>query len=225
LLLGLVLPFVSGDGVARDLRRRTHELLMTTTLPTWAYVWGRYLVGLLLSMGLALLLLAAILVLGLGLHQTMPNYPTPQVGALLALWGVLVVPITLLVSSMSFAFATLLPRHAQLVKIGTLACWFVAAIALPALPDQTNIPAWYTQWDPTGVVLSQVAVSQFHQALQQQLTGAVQSQSVLQVLVRLEQEVPDLGSWLAPHLIWAGLGVTLAVIAALSFNRFRHAFR
>src|SRR5579859_1570824 len=59
--LAIVLPFISADGVGRDLKRRAHELLMTTALPTWAYVWGRYLVVLLLSLGLAVALLAAIL--------------------------------------------------------------------------------------------------------------------------------------------------------------------
>jgi ABC-type transport system involved in multi-copper enzyme maturation permease subunit len=225
LLLGLLLPFVSGDGVARDLGRRTHELLMTTTVPTWAYVWGRYLVGLLLSLGLALLLLAAILGMGLELYLTAPDYPAPQVGALVALWGALVVPVTLLVSSISFAVATLLPRYAHLVKIGTLACWFLAAIALPAVPYQSAIPTWYVQWDPTGLALSKVAVSQFDQAVQQQLNAAVQSHSVSQLLVRLEQQMPDIGSWLAPHLIWAGLGLVLAMIAARSFKRFQGAFQ
>src|SRR5579884_2188755 len=60
LLLGMLLPFVNADGVTRDLQRRTHELLMTTALPGRAYVWGRYLVGLLISLGLAMLMLVAI---------------------------------------------------------------------------------------------------------------------------------------------------------------------
>jgi ABC-type transport system involved in multi-copper enzyme maturation permease subunit len=64
LLLVLLLPFVAADGVTRDLTRRTHELLMTTAVPSWAYVWGRYLTGLLMSLGLAVLLLAAILAYG-----------------------------------------------------------------------------------------------------------------------------------------------------------------
>jgi hypothetical protein len=163
--------------------------------------------------------------MGLELYLTAPDYPAPQVGALVALWGALVVPVTLLVSSISFAVATLLPRYAHLVKIGTLACWFLAAIALPAVPYQSAIPTWYVQWDPTGLALSKVAVSQFDQAVQQQLNAAVQSHSVSQLLVRLEQQMPDIGSWLAPHLIWAGLGLVLAMIAARSFKRFQGAFQ
>src|SRR5260221_7399011 len=64
MLLGLLLPFVNADGVTRDLHRHTHKLLMATALPTWAYVWGRYLAGLVMSLGLALLLLTSILGMG-----------------------------------------------------------------------------------------------------------------------------------------------------------------
>src|SRR5207244_2288730 len=64
-VLVLLLPFVTVDGVTRDLQRRTHELLLATALPTWAYVWGRYLMGLVMSLALALLFLVAILGMGL----------------------------------------------------------------------------------------------------------------------------------------------------------------
>src|SRR6266404_8688170 len=86
MLLGMLLPFVNADGVTRDLHRHTHELLLATALPTWAYVWGRYLTCLLLSLGLALLLLAAILVMGLFLHLTITDYPLPQIGNVMVIW-------------------------------------------------------------------------------------------------------------------------------------------
>src|SRR5215469_12860459 len=35
LVLVLLLPFVSADGVTRDVTRRTHELVVTTSVPTW----------------------------------------------------------------------------------------------------------------------------------------------------------------------------------------------
>src|SRR4051812_48757849 len=43
LVLGMLLPFIAVDGVARDFRRRAHEILMATRVPTWAYVVGRYI--------------------------------------------------------------------------------------------------------------------------------------------------------------------------------------
>lgn len=85
-VLALLLPFLTADGVTRDLSRRTHELLMTTALPIWAYVWGRYLAGLVMSLALALLLLASILGMGGFLHLTVADYPLPQIGAVLLLW-------------------------------------------------------------------------------------------------------------------------------------------
>jgi ABC-type transport system involved in multi-copper enzyme maturation permease subunit len=103
LLLGLLLPFVNADGVARDLQRRTHELVMTTVLPSWAYVWGRYLVGLLMSLGLAMLMLAAILGTGTIFHLTITDYPAPDIGNVLILWVGMVVSATILLSSVSFA--------------------------------------------------------------------------------------------------------------------------
>ena len=114
LLPGLLLPFVTADGVTLDLQRRTHELLMTTALPSRAYVWGRYLMGLLVSLGLALLLLVAILGMYLLLHLTVPTDPLPQVGAVLLLWVGMIVPATILLSSVSFALGTLLPRLSTL---------------------------------------------------------------------------------------------------------------
>jgi ABC-type transport system involved in multi-copper enzyme maturation permease subunit len=141
LLLGLLLPFVTADGVTRDLQRRTHELLMTTALPSRAYVWGRYLMGLLMSLGLALLQLFSILLMGLLLHLTITDYPAPELGNLLLLWVGMVVSATILLSSVSFALGTLFPRLSTLIKIGILLVWFVGAIMLPAgLGDQTAPP-------------------------------------------------------------------------------------
>ena len=58
-LLALLLPLLSSAGVAHDVKHRTHELLMTTPVPTWAYIIGRYLFYLLASVGLALILFVA----------------------------------------------------------------------------------------------------------------------------------------------------------------------
>ena len=90
---------------------------MTTALPSWAYVWGRYLVGLLMSLGLATLLLVGILGTGIVLHLTVAGYPAPVIGITLLLWVGMVVPATMLVSSLSFAVVTLFPRLCILVKI------------------------------------------------------------------------------------------------------------
>ncbi|HLV98522.1 MAG TPA: ABC transporter permease subunit [Ktedonobacterales bacterium] len=224
-LLALLLPFVAADSVTRDLQRRTHELLMTTALPTWAYVWGRYLIGLLVSLGLAVLLLFAILLMGLLLHLTVPNYPAPEIGNVLILWGGMVVPATILVSSVSFALGTLFPRLSLLIKIGMLVVWFVGAIMLPAgLGDQTAPPAWYSAWDPTSAATAKGMLFQNtidFQNLTANPTGAAQFQTAI---LTIENRLSDLGAWLAPHLILACLSLLLVVLAAFTFQRFRNTF-
>jgi ABC-type transport system involved in multi-copper enzyme maturation permease subunit len=216
-LLVLLLPFVTADGVSRDLSRRTHELLMTTALPTWAYVWGRYLIGLLMSLGLALLLLAAILGMGGLLHLTVPAYPLPQTGTVLLLWVGMVLPATVLVSSLGFALGTLLPRLTNLVKIVILLGWIVGGVILPKGLGNTTPPAWYVNWDPTSAVTALGMLPQYSLDLSR-ATSAAQFQ---QILLTIENKVPDIGTWFASHLLLAGFSLVLVLLAALAFKRSR----
>ena len=65
LIFGLILPFLVTDQVAHDYQERMHELLMTTAVSSRIYVLSRYLAALLISLGLAILLLAAQLLVNL----------------------------------------------------------------------------------------------------------------------------------------------------------------
>ena len=224
LLLGLLLPFVNADGVTRDLQRRTHELLMTTALPTWAYVWGRYLMGLLQSLGLALLLLASILGMGLLLHLTVTDYPLPPTGAVLLLWVGMVLPATVLLSSLSFALGTLLPRLANLVKIVILLGWFVGALIIPSGFNNTSPPVWYSTWDPTSAVTAIGMLPQYHVDFDNRSRTATSAAQFQNALLTVENTLHDIGAWFAPHLIVAGLSLLLVVLAACAFRRFRNTF-
>jgi ABC-type transport system involved in multi-copper enzyme maturation permease subunit len=229
LLLVLFLPFVNADGVTRDLQRPTHELLMTTPLPTWAYVWGRYLLGLLMSLGLAVLLLAALLGMGEVLHLTNPAYPSPQVGAVLLLWGGMVVPATVFVSSLSFALGTLFPRQSTLVKSGILVAWAVCAYVIPIMvyfPSGPNrLPTWYSAWDPTSALTGLVLFARYNADAQQLSSSVSNSAQLQQLLNTIANTVPASSPWLAPHVIEALLSVLLVVVAACAFRRFRTAFK
>ena len=216
LLLGVLLPFVSADGVTRDLHRRTHELLMTTPLSSWAYVWGRYLTGLLMSLGLAVLALVALLGMGWVLHASVPDYPAPEIGNLLTLWGSLVVPATVLISSLSFALATAFPRGSTVAKIVIMLGWFVGSLILPSEFTQTSLPTWYVAWDPTGAVTAMGTLSQYAFAPRPEMDTAQWQQ----LLLAAENKVPDVSAWLAPHVILAGLSILLVLASAFSFRRF-----
>jgi ABC-type transport system involved in multi-copper enzyme maturation permease subunit len=228
LLLGLLLPFINTEGVTRDLSRRTHELLMTTAMPSKAYVWGRYLIGLLMSLGLALLLLAAYLVLGVLWHLVNPAYPLPAVGGVLLLWVGMVVPATVLLSSLSFALGTVLPRQATLVKIAVLLGWFVGVLILPAIAGlsshQSSPPTWYIAWDPTSAATSFGTAPQYFSAVDSLIGSSTSTAQAQQMFIAIENRAPDVSSWLAPHLIEAGLSLLLVAAAAFAFRRFRNAF-
>jgi ABC-type transport system involved in multi-copper enzyme maturation permease subunit len=226
-LLGLLMPFVTADGVARDLHRRTHELVMTTALPTWAYVWGRYLAVLLMGLGLAVVMLVAILGEGVFLHFTVASYPVPDIGNVLILWGAMVVSATILLSSVSFALGTQFPRQSLLSKIGIVLAWFIGTFILPGamgMGRMTTPPAWYSAWDPTGVATAFAVISQFIAEFQNQtahLTSAAQAQHLV---LSLENTMPDLAGWFAPHLVLAGVSLLVVMLAVFGFQRFRNTF-
>ncbi len=225
-VLLLLLPFITADGVTRDLNRRTHELLMTTPLPKWAYIWGRYLMGLLVSLGLTLLLLAAILGIGVAQHAIMPDYPMPQVGAVLLLWGGMVVPATVLVSSLSFALGTLFSRRSTQVKVGILVAWIFGTVLLPDLVSRphTSLPAWYVDWDPTGRATAMGMSAPYDTAFNALSKTATNPAQLQHLLDALANKMPDISFWLMPHLIETGCSFLLVVLAALAFRRFRTAF-
>ncbi len=225
LLLLLVLPFVCVDGVALDLKRRSHELLMTTAIPSWAYVWGRFLMALLLGLGLAVEVLAAILVMGLAFHLSVGghNYPAPHIGPVLAFWAALVLPAIVLVSGVSFVLGTLLPRRAALVKIGVMVGWFILVLIINAREFWHRLPNWYVNWEPSGAFLSVAYDRVFASMVGTAGTGPTRSQALLQsIFDSTRYQLPDFWSWLGPHLIWAALGLALVALAAHSFKRFRN---
>ncbi|HEX4713652.1 MAG TPA: ABC transporter permease, partial [Ktedonobacteraceae bacterium] len=220
IILALLLPFVTADGVTRDLNRRTHELLMTTALPTWAYVWGRYLASLVMSLGLALLLLASILGMGWLLHLTVTDYPAPEIGNVLLLWVGMAVSATILVSSFGFALSTLLPRLSTLVKVVIMVAWIVGALVIPLGlgGDTATPPGWYVNWDPTSGITALGLRPAYAINLGPTITNEAQLQ---QLILSVENKMPNLAGWFVPHLGLAGASLVLVLIAAFAFKRSR----
>ena len=228
MLLVVLLPFVTADGVARDHQRRAHELVMSTVVPGWAYVWGRYLIGLLMSLGLAVLLLAAILGVGTVQHLTVAGYPAPQPGAVLVLWSGMVLPATVLVSSLGFAIVTLFPRLSTLVKIVILVAWVVATLVMPGLIFQPSVPTGlqtgYSAWDPTSMLTALTMLQRYQPNIDPQSAAAMGTAQFQSLLNTIANRAPDVSTWLAPHLIEAGLSLLLVAMAAFGFQRFRNTF-
>ncbi len=217
LVLALILPFITADGVTRDQMRRTHELLMTTALPSWAYVWGRFLTGLLVSLGLAALMLASILGMGVLLHLTIPEYPLPQFNAVLPLWFGMVLPAVILLSSVSFALATLFPGLSTLIKVVIMVGWIVGELLIPTAYNNTPPPAWYVNWDPTSAVTGRGLLIHYSP----NLNAATSSAQMQHILLAAENTAPTLSGWFGPHLLLGAVSLLLVLVVALLFKRSR----
>ncbi len=220
-LLVLILPFVNADGTARDLKQRTYELLMSAPLPSWAYIWGRYIARLLLSLCLTMVLLVALLLIGLILHHTQTDYPPPQLEVILMIWVVALVPTTILISSVSFVLGTMLQRHPHLVKMGMILGWLVCALILGAISPvvSEDTPSWYLIWEPTNIGMAALLEAPYLYLGIRSSTPITDS-VIFSALTNLEQQVPNLGPYILPHLIWIGLALALVGFLARSFKRF-----
>ncbi|HEX9991275.1 MAG TPA: ABC transporter permease subunit [Chloroflexia bacterium] len=231
LILGVILPFLAAELVSRDLRRRTHEIIMSTPIPTWAYVWGRFLAGLVATTLLSLLPILAVALVGYA-ASLLAAYSLPNLGTAVSMWAVLILPAVLLLSGLSFAIGTLLPRFANLAKVLVVAAWFFGAyFSIFSLHDA----AWMEALDPTSRGLSYTLELQYQQ---QMGAGASAGQReglpngyyspkdladarALQEKVRqVEQRPTDLWPWVSPHALIAALGPACVALAAAKFNRF-----
>jgi hypothetical protein len=216
LLFGLFLPFITADLVGRDVQRRTHGLLMATAVPSWAYVWGRYLAGLVLSLALAGLMLLAVLSLGVGLWGL--GGSPPATAAIMAIWAVSVLPATVLISGVSFALGTLWPRQTNLIKVGVLIGWLLGSTAVEL---QTGPSPVVAAWDPTSAFMSQMLDSQYYGLFGADPQKILDAPHALAQVRAVEYLMPDLGPWVGPHLLYVGLGLAAVGLAAWRFRRFR----
>jgi ABC-type transport system involved in multi-copper enzyme maturation permease subunit len=227
MFFGLLLPFVAADSVGRDLRRRTHELLMATPITNRAYIWGRYLAGLVFSLALASMILAAMLAVAMVSHQADPDtYPSVAVFGIVEVWALVVLPPVFLLSGVSFALGTLFPRRASLMKVAVMLGWFVAGGSLwyllnPNLRDPNPPPAPFSAWDPTSIApsfpLNRIVLGQIN-ARARSLDAHAFHLYAAQVI----QTVPDVSGWILPHVCWSAVGMLAAAFAATAFRRFRH---
>ena len=212
---GLLVPFLATDGVARDRRQRTHELLMTTAVPTWAFVAGRFLAVLAQTLAAGLLAGAGTLAAEQLVHASQAGFPAPDVRSLVALWAVLIVPAGVLLTGASFLGGVLVPRLSAVIKTGVVLVW----IAMAALVDLSDRLPWYPYWSPAG---NSILGATGRALLQAYAAAGGSTGTPDQALaLRAQQSAIDLGPWLLPHAGLAAIGLGLGAVAALTFRRFR----
>lgn len=217
MVMALFIPFLCTDAVARDLKRRTHELLMTTSIPSWAYVLGRYLCSLLMSLGVACLMLLSILSVAFIMHQFRPaglSVP-PDLPGILTLWAVLFLPIVLILSSISFSLGTFWSRLSLPFKVALLLVWFLEAPIINRIGSGK-----LAVWDPTTQLVAQGQTTGTVLAQLLQQTQNQSNQIFFAKLYALEQQLPDMSGWIVPRLVWIGLGLVCLILVTVFFRRF-----
>jgi ABC-type transport system involved in multi-copper enzyme maturation permease subunit len=217
-LFALFLPFVATEAVARDYQVGLHELLMTTPVSSAAYVWGRYLACLSVSLVLDLALLLAVVVMGVVLHVGQQIYPVPDIGLALGIWIVGIVPATVVVSSVSFGVGTLFVRRAVFVKLAALLSW-ASMVFLVDVVDHGG--TWFTYWNPTSYGIVRVNVDSFLQTYLGAVSGVAEASQRMAIGLQLQQRQPDLWPWVPPHLVLVIASLVLVGAVAGRFGRFR----
>jgi len=131
----------------------------------------------------------------------------------------MVVSATILVSSVGFAMSTLWPRLSMLIKAVIMVGWLIGALVMPlSFHDALSLPSWYVNWDPTSGITALGLLPAYQVGLSHSITSEAQ---LLQLVLSVENKMPDLAGWFAPHLLLAGLSLLLVLVAALAFKRSR----
>jgi hypothetical protein len=153
LLSTLVLTLSTGAAVQRDADRRTDGMLLSTPVPTWAYVLGKYVVAVVVLVGLSLVEVAAGVLADhfddwrdppviLGHSHYPPLGPFPFVAA----WAWLMLTPVIFGAALMLAGITLARGQRVLAYALALAFWLI--------PMLLSYGGWPLLLDLTGVRLS-----------------------------------------------------------------------
>jgi hypothetical protein len=107
----------------------------------------------------------------------------------------------------------------MLIKAVIMMGWLIGALVIPlSYHDATSLPGWYVDWDPTSGITALGLLPAYQIGLSSSITTEGQ---LLQFILSVENKMPDLAGWFAPHLLLAGVSLVLVLVAALAFQRSR----
>ncbi|HEV2659716.1 MAG TPA: hypothetical protein VGU68_03905, partial [Ktedonobacteraceae bacterium] len=230
LLLGLFQLLIVTDLVAHDLAARVHELVMSTPTPTWAYIWGRYLAGVCIGLAMSLVLLVAVPLVGYAMHAGLPlgqyqdvpgyaqlGYPAPNIGVIVGVWALFVLPTILLLTALGFVVGTLLPKYGNVLKLLLCAGWAAYMFFGTKVFELSSVTA---NWELTTGALQGVLVKQAQTLYHSNVNGGTSMLQRVHIVRSIEQQVPDMLPWILPHLLYAGIALLCVYYLARSFQRF-----
>lgn len=210
----IMLPLFVSRLITQDKKERTYELIMSTSISTWAYVGGRYLALLIISSFTCLLALTGIAATATFLHLSQPDkFETPNlttvglVGVVMSLCG------CFFFMSLCFSIYTLLPNLYDYFGLALIAGWVtVGSFSL--------IPSSLADWDPTFSTSNLVIFHQYNSLLVHAIgQGGASAQPGL-ILQDVANRTPDLSGVLISYSLYALIGIGLVVLAGVIFDRF-----
>ncbi len=226
LFVTLILTLSTGGQITRDRDRRINDVLLSTPVATPAYVWGKYLAALSVSLGVAVLMLVGALgmdrfdiwtdppaVLG---HSHYPSLgPWPYVTA----WLWLVVAPVLFGAALALATVTLTNGQRVVSSMLAVFLWLGPGMLGGALSGD-----WTSLLDISGLSLySVIGTAPLPGSLQQwYLTGAnpppdVAAQVVQIVVSHLPPNFPAVFYW--NRALFLSLAIVLVTVARVARQR------
>jgi hypothetical protein len=99
-----------------------------------------------------------------------------------------------------------------------MVAWIVGGLVIPLGLGGTAPATWSVNWDPTSGITALGLLPAYAVHLGPTITNEAQLQ---QLILTIENKMPDLAGWFAPHLGLSGLSLVLVLIAAFAFKRSR----
>ena len=230
----LILTLATGDQIIRDRDRRVADVLLSTQIATQAYVWGKYLAALAVSLGVAALMLPGALLMDhtgwrnppvvLG-HSLYPSLgPGPYVSAWLWLT---VVPVVFGVA-LSLACVTLTRGLHVISSLVAIVLWFGPALFASSYSGGPLSLLDIVGWSLYGSVIDTIAAS-LPPSLQEVFrSGAIPTPDIAAQMVRfmtahLPPELPAIFIW--NRIFFVALAVLLMLLTALYLQAQRRGAR
>src|SRR5258708_3397390 len=143
LLLTLVLAFSTGNQLQRDTDRRLEGIILSTPIATTTYVCGKYLAGLLLIVGFAVLNLIVSVVLDFIVPTS--NYPALGPWPYVASWCVLVLVPLVFGAALTLLITTFTRGQRVVTSMVLILVWLVPIFGGSgnSLVDALNVSGWF----------------------------------------------------------------------------------
>lgn len=216
-LLSIVSLAIAAHLVVEDLDLRAHPLVLSTQVSNHAYVWGRFLAGCVLLVGLSLVAQIGTVGAHLALALSAPEaFDAPPWLAYGLAW-IFNAPIhTVFVAAGAFALATPQPRMARAIVIGlVLAWWMISVGGLTGM-----VPPAAAAWLPIPREIATMLYGYYQARYLEALGATTNPQEALQIARAVGRSLPDLRPWLG-QLLYPPAALALVEVTARSFDRFR----